>query len=209
MEMNEKDLKAYLRGLVKFMNDSCDAYDLGIPGEAKRLAVCIRILVHDMDQAPSLLTRLGRKDILFYDECPDYRADLGLPFSGLAVVTIGGPRPRYTPRLGMNPRIKMKKAPFKDWWNKIVVVDPEKKVELTRAAIVLNVANSMGGPVDDKLDEAYMKLTEAYFSGPIAEIEGGKPYDAQIEFASVRQMAFEALKSLVEQLPEYFQALPH
>ncbi len=209
MAMNEKDLKGYLRDVVKFMKDSCEAFDLGIPGEAKRLAVCIRILVHDMDQAPSLLTRLGRKDIFFYDECPDYRPELNLPFSGLAVVTIGGSKPRYTPRLGLNPRIQMKKVTFTEWWNKTVIADPEKKVKLTRASIVLNVANSVGGPVESRLDEAYDRLTQAYFSGPVVEIAGGKPYDAQIEFASVRQMAFEVLKSLVEQLPEYFQALPH
>lgn len=209
MAMNEKDLKGFLRDLVKFMKDSCDAFDLGFPGEAKRLAVCIRILVHDMDQSPSLLTRLGRKDIFFYDECPDYRPELNLPFSGLAVVTIGGPKPRYTPRLGLNPRIQMKKVTFTDWWNKVAVADPEKKVKLTRAAIVLNVANSVGGPVESRLNEVYDRLTQVYFNGPVVEIAGGTPYDAQIEFASVRQVAFEVLKSLVEQLPEYFQALPH
>ncbi len=209
MTIDEKDLKGYLRDVVKFMKDSCDAFDLGVPGEAKRLAVCIRILVHDMDQAPSLLTRLGRKDILFYDECPDYRPEVGLPFSGLAVVTIGGPKPRYAPRLGLNPRIQMKKVTFKEWWNKVAVADPEKKVKLTRAAIVLNVANSVGGPVELKLDAAYNRLTQAYFNGPVADITGGTPYDAQIEFASVRQIAFELLRSLVEQLPEFFQALPH
>jgi hypothetical protein len=209
MTIDEKDLKGYLRDLVKFMKESCDAFDLGVPGEAKRLAVCIRILVHDMDQAPSLLTRLGSKDILFYDECPVYRPELGLPFSGLAVVTIGGPKPRYTPRLGLNPRIQMKKVTFKEWWNKVVVADPEKKVTLTRATIILNVANSVGGPTESRLDAAYEKLTQAYFNGPVADIEGGTPYDAQIEFASVRQIAFELMRSLVEQLPEFFQALPH
>jgi len=209
MTIDEKDLKGYLRDVVKFMKDACDAYDLGVPGEAKRLAVCIRILVHDMDQAPSLLTRMGRKDIMFYDECPNYKPELGLPFSGLAVVTIGGPKPRYTPRLGLNPRIQMKKVTFKEWWNKVAVADPEKKVSLTRAAVVLNVANSVGGPVESKLDAAYDKLIQAYFNGPVADIAGGTPYDAQIEFASVRQIAFEILRSLVEQLPEFFQALPH
>ncbi len=209
MAIDEKDLKGYLRELVRFMKDSCDAFDLGIPGEAKRLAVCIRILVHDMDQAPSLLTRLQRKDILFYDECPNYRPELELPFSGLAVVTIGGPKPRYTPRLGCNPRIQMKKVTFKEWWNKTIIADPGRKVNLTRADVILNVANSVGGPVESKLDEAYDKLIQTYFNGPVVEIAGGKPYDAQIEFASVRQMAFEVLKTVVEDLPEFFQALPH
>ncbi len=206
--LNEKDLKNFLREVISFMRNSEEAFDNGLQAEAKRLAVCIRILVHDMDQNPSLLTRLGLKNLYFYDNSPDHNPKIELPFSGLAVVTIGAKTPRYMPRFG--GRIPFKKVSFDEWWNKPVVIDQAKKVRLTRGAIALNVANALGGEADKNLNEAYNSLIQKYFNGPAVEIAGDQPpYDAQIEFVSVRQMAFELLKALGEQLPEYFQALPH
>ena len=200
----KENLKELLRGLVRFMEDSASSYDNGFTGEAQRLAVCIRAIAEDTCFSRSLLERLKLKSILFCDNSPDYDPSIGLPFSGLAVVTIGGPVSRYTPRLGRNPRIKSAMVPFEAWWRKTEIVDEEKGLDLTREGIVIAVSNTQANDVDPSLNDSFNKLLLKAAIGWIDEHEAARADMMVIEFASVRQIAYELLKSLREQAPEYF-----
>jgi len=51
----EEELRDQLKDQIHFLIESSNAYDSGSASEAKRLAVAIRILVHDTDISRSLL----------------------------------------------------------------------------------------------------------------------------------------------------------
>ncbi len=202
--MTEGDLKNYLRDIIGFMRDSALAYDNRCMGEARRLAACVRALVQDTGQSRSLLGQLGLKKLFFYDDAPDYNPELGLAFSGLAVVTLGGKVHRYAPRLDNNVRSKKKKAAFDEWWTKPVIVDEKVKLSMTRETITLAVASSNIGEINPKLTGAFDELQRKESAGWVNAGPGVAPDMVEIEFASVRQIAFELLNSLEDQRPEYF-----
>ncbi|MBI5643493.1 MAG: hypothetical protein HY954_08475 [Deltaproteobacteria bacterium] len=200
----ETDAGELLQDLIHFMEASASSYDNEFLGEAQRLAICIRAIAEDTGVNLSILSRLGLKELFFYDNSPDYNPDLGLPFSGLAVVTIGGPEHRYTPRLGKNPRIKSSKSTFDEWWNKLEIIDSENGISLSREGIILAVSNTYAPGTDPELNEEFNRIILNSPIGWVNEKAGVSESLMSIEFASARQIAYELLLSLKEQVPEYF-----
>src|SRR4051794_33300830 len=62
------DLLTKLRSQVGFMKRSCMAFDDGHEDEGERLALAVRILVHDTPQSHSLLAQLGVKTALGFTD---------------------------------------------------------------------------------------------------------------------------------------------
>src|SRR5690606_13004531 len=62
VRQTKAELIAHLDDTVGFLGASSEAFDAGKTGEAKRLAVSIRVLVHDTANSKSLLGLLGWKD---------------------------------------------------------------------------------------------------------------------------------------------------
>jgi len=203
----EDELNSHLKEQIEFLRRSSQAYDEGFTSEAKRLAVVIRVLLHDTQNSTSLLTLLKKKDILFYDTSLDYNPNNLASTMGLIMMQIGPNDARYVPPLDDGPPIRYYKAKiaFEKWWNKIVLVDT-KSNKLTRKDLVLAVSNKDGGAhVDPKLDKAYSDLTR-FDSLGWKFIQNGieKDFATRPELASVRQMSHEVLKSLKDEFPEYF-----
>lgn len=201
------DLESRLKELIDFLTKSAASFDGGYPGEARRLATVIRIIVNDEGGAESLLSRMGVKDkLFFYDESPDYNPKIGLPMSGLAIVTIGKTTHRYVPRLGGSPALQ-KQAPFDLWWSKKVYVDESKNIGLSRQSILQGVENSPIGSADHNLSGAFAALTGG--KTPDRAVDAGELNETDsdmisVMFASVRQITHELLISLKAQLPELF-----
>jgi hypothetical protein len=61
------ELECHLAEQLQFLQVSAAAFDAGFEGEAKRLAVVLRILLHDTKSSKSLLGQLGRKGGPFFD----------------------------------------------------------------------------------------------------------------------------------------------
>ena len=61
------ELLDHLKDQIAFMKQSTNSYDNGWEDEAKRLAVAIRLLLHDTPKSTSLLTLLDKKNINFRD----------------------------------------------------------------------------------------------------------------------------------------------
>ncbi len=59
------ELEAHLKEQIAFLKASAQSYDKGFLGEAKRLAVTVRVLIHDTVASPSLLRQLDLKHISF------------------------------------------------------------------------------------------------------------------------------------------------
>jgi hypothetical protein len=71
------ELFSHLREQLYFLQASARSYDQGIEGEAKRLAVVLRILLHDRGRnSHSLLGSIGVKEtLLFHDVVGPVPAD--------------------------------------------------------------------------------------------------------------------------------------
>lgn len=74
-------LQSNFKDQIEFLNASAAAFDAGHEGEAKRLAVTIRVLLHDTDQSHSLMDQLGIKN-------RDY-VDTSFPFDPKNLATHG------------------------------------------------------------------------------------------------------------------------
>lgn len=203
-EMTEKELKDYTRQLLQFMKESAESFDMDQMGEANRIAVCIRTLVQDTRLTKSILSRLGLKDLYVYDMSLHYNPEIDLPFSGIAIVTIGKKTNRYVPRLDGFGRIAPRKVTFAQWWDQTVIVNKGENVNLTRGDIVLGVSNTYFGGLNAKLNEFYNEIYTRRPNVWDGEVEHISEDMISIEFASVRHIAFELLKALEEQIPEYF-----
>ena len=63
-------LLTHLQKQLGFIERSCASFDAGFYDEAIRIAVSIRILLHDTKSSTSLLTLLGAKGITLRSTCP-------------------------------------------------------------------------------------------------------------------------------------------
>jgi hypothetical protein len=149
--LSQSDLQAHLEEQLQFLQASADAFDRGLESEAKRLAVTIRVLVHDTANSRSLLNQLGMKEGLFVDTAEPLDPDNYAPYSGL-VATLGNMQgAKYVPFLEDVPH-SPRTVPFDDWWMAPVFVDG-KRQRFSRKELVLTAANQDGGAhVDPALD---------------------------------------------------------
>lgn len=207
-DQTKEDLLAHLKEHIYFIDSSCHAYDKGFSHEAKRIAVSIRILLHDTRNSRSLLSQLNMKDsMLFYDTALDYNPRNLLPTLGLVMPKLGfGPDTDsgFIPPLDDGPphRYKNGKILFEPWWNKIVLTDGAGK-KWTRKDLVLIISNKDGGAhVDPKLDKIYANITR--HSSLYTFQSTGKLNVTTPELPSIRQIGHEVLKSLKDEFPEHF-----
>ncbi len=207
VRQTENELKSHLKEHIQFLSRSAKSYDEGFISEAKRMAVSLRVLLHDTKNSISLLTQLNKKDILFYDNSLDDRPKNIAPFMGLIAIGInfvnGNSNASYIPRLDDDLRGTTRKKSFEDWWNKIVLDDKKDNI-LTRKDLVLTVANKDGGAhIDPNLDRAYGNITRYESLGvEFVSSKGEKGIASKVELASIRQIAHEVLKSLKDELTE-------
>ncbi len=192
-----QELETHLDEHLGFLKASADAYDQGFDGEAKRIAVSIRVLVHDTGSSISLLRQLDRKSGQFVDSAIPITPQNKSTHCGLAVMSSEG---RYVAFLDDQFSGSVGQVDFDTWWNASVFVDSKGR-ELTRKDLVLTVANQDGGAhVDPKLNGTYADLSRNnslgwfYRDGTISEPIVGP------EKAAIRQICHEVLKTL---LPGY------
>lgn len=198
---SNKDLEAHLSEHLQFLQASADAYDAGFEGEAKRIAVSIRVLVHDTGRSHSLLGQLGRKNQSFVDSAFPLVPGNKSTHSGLVVTSmVIGSGAKYVAFLDDSPHGEFKSSDFDSWWNAAVFVDSAGRT-LSRRDLVLTVANQDGGAhVDASLNATYADLSRnnslgwMYSDGTRSEPLGGP------ERAALRQIGHEVLKTL---LPAY------
>jgi hypothetical protein len=151
-----EELTELLDEQVSFLKASCSAFDAGFTGEIKRLAVSVRVLVHDKGRSTSLMTLTNRKTDKFFDSADPYDDNNLISHSSLVQVHMNPTG--AIPKAHLDDCIATKVIDFEDWWNGIVLVDAQKN-EFTRRDIVLNLANKEGGAhVDHQIDEKYNNL---------------------------------------------------
>lgn len=196
LERTRAELEKLLVTELDFLQRSADAFDNGFEDEAIRLAVPIRVLVHDTPKSKSLLGQLNMKNIKYYDSASEYDPRNILGHHGLVGLSISNLGPRYISFLDDVPRV-LKLVTFTEWWGKIVFADKEKRI-FSRKDLVLAAANQEGGAhVDPLLNEMYFKISqEGALGWMIVGPTGERPLE-WAERSSIRQIAHEVLKTLI------------
>jgi len=198
-----EELKNYLSEQINFITRSCDAFDQGHEDEAKRLAVSMRILLHDTRSSKSLLGQLGKKDTRFYDTVfEEIIPSNSNSYHRLIGIHYGEKGARFFPFL--DGALAFKQLEFAEWWNNPIIVDSMGR-NISRKELVLTMANKDGGAhVDPEIESFYADLARNNSIG-WTEFKGEMQCPVlSPEKASVRQIAHEVLKSLI---PDYSKAL--
>jgi SEC-C motif len=199
--LSGSDLDEHLEEQLLFLRSSADAYDRGLDGEAKRLAVTLRVLLHDRGQSRSLLGQLDRLTGSFLSTAMPTSPGNVMTHHGLVTLGLKGRETKYLAMLDVVPYKRW--LSFSDWWDEVVFVDEEKR-EVTRGGLVTIAANQDGGAhVDPALDETYHALAKG-------DSMGWKHGDGEriplAERAAIRQIAHEVLVTL---LPNYTKSVEH
>lgn len=198
----DRDLEADLSEQLQFLASSGRAFDHGDLAEAKRIALVIRVLVHDTVISHSLLAQLGIKDTLAWaDSAPVIDNDpsivgrspgltpMGLGADGIAFAA------RYMDSIERSNTTRY--VSFSDWWERPVILD-SSDAEFSRKELVLALVNKDGGAHLDRLNEKTHALVHGNSAGFVRiDMAGGpsEPIPTPI-YASVRTVAEELLLTL-------------
>lgn len=185
----------HLKTHMEFLQRSSIAYDEGHVEEALRMAVSLRVLLHDTKASTSLLSHLGVKattrlkstfvsQTSMETELPGFKCHTVLP----VMLTSAGVKPP------MDTWEVRSVLLADDWWNESIWL--EGAVTLSRRDIVLSAANQDGGAHVDENPNAKTKMVKA---GPrITVTVNGKPLESGMvnhHYPMIRQMAFEVTTS--------------
>jgi len=201
---NEERLRLRFQDVLSQLLRSANDYDAGHRDEGRRMALAIRLLVHDTGRQTSLLRHLKLKDrISYYDTQGSHLGLLSLVF---AVEGEGVGDVRIDARLDQQPSSpKSEMQPFDPWWTTPVIRDESGNL-YSRSDIVLFLADQDGGAhVDLKVSPELIRLT----TGQAVDWRKWSPermseFIDGIELAIARQVAHELLVTLARQTPESF-----
>jgi hypothetical protein len=189
---------------VSFLKASAKSFDAGCEAEAKRLAVTLRVLLHDTASSSSLFEQLGVKSQMRFTDTAARIIPTNLlpeaPGLVLMQMTAGGSATYIAPldAVPLPPSRIYPPARFDDWWTLEFARDTERTL-WCRKKFVLTMANKEGGAhVDPNLNAAYERLARHNgFGFSYASSDTGPfiPFEGNAAAVSVRQIAHEFLKS--------------
>lgn len=194
----DEEIRAAFEIQVKALRASCAAYDSGEHWEAIRLAVAVHTLVHDASvKQKSLLTHLGKKSgMQFLGSAHDVSPRNLIDSTPLTLMQIGSGGARYLPRMDDGPPGVARWVPFRRWWqDEAIYSSGENRHLLSRRGLTFALRNKEGGGhFDPKVfDESYTKMQDGSW---VHEFNGMRETLKGAELASMRQIAWETLKSL-------------
>ncbi|CAG0983394.1 hypothetical protein ANRL3_02281 [Anaerolineae bacterium] len=195
--LSKDELCDHLSEQIEFLRLSADAYDRGFTGESKRLAVTIRVLLHDSRSSHALLGQLGRLNAEFISTAiPHDPSNIGT-HGGLVMIDAMGKESQYIAALDDVPFTRW--LPFQEWWTEPVFVDTSR-ASLSRKQLILTAADQDGGAhVDPTLEKTYAQLSRQNSMGWVVETDGEIHVIPNPERAAIRQIAHEVLRTLIPQ----------
>ncbi len=192
------DFRGQLRQQVGYLRRSIEQFDAGHEDEALRIAVAIRVLLHDTSASTSLLTHLGVKDrVRLISTSPGGPADASVMFAfGMGLMDFRR-AVAIRPRLG---EIGWRLVPADEWWTEVIHVFDRGATRVSRKTMVLGAANKQGGAhVDPKLGGAFKRLAQdgALLHRVTRQPDGSEVRQPllDIHIVNLRDMAFEIVNS--------------
>ena len=202
-------LTGLLTEQIDFLRTSCERFDSGATHEAKRIALSLRVLLHDTKQGSvSLLQQLGLKGKMKLLDTRVRKPSDSTPGSltlqlmgwpmGMVGMSFGTGTPNYFPMLGQDEALPDAWSPFPEWWKSDLVISTGGQT-FSRSHFVVGAANKEGGAhVDPRPSKWWKDLRDGSFKG------AGKAVDAlgrqapvvDLAPAVLRQVGFELLESL-------------
>ena len=180
------------------------SYDDGNSVEAKRMAVILRILLHDTKKSKGLLAQLGLQDKKFYDSS-NYEAFNETPWDVLVYVSLIAlvinhrtHLPEFIPILDRSENKTAQWISFALWWTMTVIKDTQGN-RFSRKALVLNMADTDGGAhVDPSLTMEYASISRENSLGISGKAMKSNNFAPALhpERAAIRQISHEILKTL-------------
>jgi hypothetical protein len=208
-----EELRSQLDEQISFLTSSAELYDRGREAEAKRLAVIVRVLVHDSRTSRHpLLVQLGVRDTLRFHDTSIRRNTrpnvLTTSYTGLVLTALGNGPVRYVPLLDGGPD-RRRLVSFTDWWHGVVLIDTNQQSQ-TRKQVVQSLADQDGGAhVDPGLsDDVYAGISRRGTLG--RKRRDGTSWEDMLgaELATMRQIAHELLRTLVPNCPVPVESPP-
>ncbi len=203
-KLSKQELVQHLKEQIKFLQSSCELYDMGSEFEAKRMALTLRVLLYDSGNGSSLLGLLHlKKKIQFISTAQPYQSNNLLTQQCLVQMSIGNQGGKFLP-LFQNSRAKLLSC--KDWLQEIVMDDSKKNI-YRRIQLIKLLANKDGGAhVDEKICDELAPLKDPYVSAWRTVDSAGieHPMNNDVVYCSMRQMAYEVLQSLYKENPTFF-----
>ena len=201
--ITREELEAHKSEHIGFLIASARSFDAGHLGEAKRMAVSLRVLLHHTAKSNSLLGQLGERQREMMDSGFPYDPENLLTHHGLVGLRLSSSGTFFAP-LGDWPNAP-RMTKFSSWWDADVVLKDTSGATYTRRQLVLFASNKDGGAhVDPHLDERFDRLKDGTGTGWI--FLNGKeevPIPDVIAY-SIRQITFEVLKTLGAAIEEDF-----
>jgi hypothetical protein len=177
---------------------SSAGYDAGHYWEASRLATAVYQLVHDGGRnSRSILTQLGlRASLRFLSTGEASLLNMIRDTPLIAQRISGDGTAQSIPLLDGGPPGEFTSLQFPTWWERSIIFQ-DGNHKLTRKKLVFSLRNQDGGSHTDPslTDEAYVRIAREQFSTPRAVFPTGDVAILGAEHATMRQIAFEVLKS--------------
>lgn len=206
VKVPEGKLQQHFEEQLQFLQASADSYDKDFYGESKRMALTIRVLLHEKGMSHSLLKQIrGEFGNFLSTTLVEYDPQSASTHSGLTMIAHRGSESRFVAMLD-DMHHSANWIPFDEWWNQIIIADQGKNT-FSRKDLILTVADQDGGAhVDPEINEFYYRLSNENAMEWKAHVDG-KDYSVPgAEDASIRQIAHEVLKTLI---PEYSKKPNH
>ncbi len=110
------DLSQQFWEQVDFIESSATLFDQGKEHEAKRIAVSLRILVHESGRSHSLLGQLTKvTQLLMLNTSAGVNPHNIVPTAGLVAVEVSKDGARYVPTLSDTPQVEPQLLSLKNW----------------------------------------------------------------------------------------------
>ena len=196
MLLSRGELTKHLNEQREFLRSSALSFDQGHVAEAKRMALALRILVHQTTRSHALLNQLGVLTTMRFFDSTNGSGSLTV------LVREAGRDPRHVgflddapPRCGQGQWL-----PFSDWWE-MPVLSTNQESHFSRRELVLAMAHTDGGAHVGEMEDGYARISRSPHSGPLFAIDGELRPVGNPVHGSIRQLAFEADRSLNRALP--------
>lgn len=205
VKVTQEELAKHLTEQIGFLQSSAKLYDLGNETEAKRMAVTLRVLLHDTKASSSLLGQMHlKRKMQFVSTAQKYDPTNLLSQQCLIKFELGGNTARYVPLFENDDRYRL--LSFPDWSGEIVFSDRKKNLYRRKQVLQLLANQDGGAHVDPEIsDDLAVMKTNDLTGWTVTRPDGTEsPLDNDAVYATMRQMTFEVLQSLYRVKPKLF-----